>query len=261
MSDIQLSADRVYCSICGFFVNPNRHSERCRVVNEDFVRSMRLAAWIGDALHSLDVRYHLIKLSVPSVKLQIESQVFVTDVAQATFYVGAQSHKVPARGQSVSLLSEAFEASYSGSFRREYHKQILIDSACLQIPDSAGLLPPLLLETLSFNSVIDDVSSSVHGVGGVFTRLLARNANAHKLHSSGVSCEIDEPCFVGCPHPACSYEAPFLEKFSTLRFHISVEHPIWLGGYGRSGSWLLDWLRGASCDALHAEAKEEFDPD
>jgi hypothetical protein len=117
-------AVKEYCNVCGFDVNPVGHSERCRVnpVRSAANDEMKRSAWIGDALHTMDVRERLIGAKVKVTLMSIVGDLYKSGKAQATYirHIGYdQLYSEPLRA-SDKYMSTVFESLYEGQFRDTY---------------------------------------------------------------------------------------------------------------------------------------------
>jgi hypothetical protein len=146
----------VACRSCGFSALPSGHVDRCRVpvvIGAD----LRLAAWVGDALHVCDVRSALAAAGWTSQTSSVRSQVFLEGRGQAKYMRMIES------GQSVGLsdrvLSARFEAGYVERYRTQY---LLWLQRVLSVPDpysvpavevlcSAGLVDELVVPVVSLS--------------------------------------------------------------------------------------------------------------
>lgn len=123
------SADRkVFCDACQCNVNPDGHDKRCRPIKQPVPGQERVAAWIGDAIHTLDVRIALVRALIPEKRLSILCDTFKSASAQAD-YIRANA---TALGLDLDLaesdrrLSTGFEAGY-GRFRSKYISKLVED--------------------------------------------------------------------------------------------------------------------------------------
>lgn len=120
-------AGKVQCAVCGFVVRAEGHADRCRpVVDRNVVSGLRRAAWLGDALHTVDVRVALLLAGLEDKQLQVEATRLSSATAQAAFYKQWHGRKVKAASGSEDKLAQAFEASYNGRFRRRYIRDVLL---------------------------------------------------------------------------------------------------------------------------------------
>lgn len=121
-----------FCTECEFMVVMEGHEERCRpqpvrevkwngVVRSDLSSSdIRRLAWVGDAMHKLDLRLLLMATGAEDGQLQIEAAKYEERQAQAEWYDKYEGEKFDSASTGVKSRSTAFEASYYGVFRREY---------------------------------------------------------------------------------------------------------------------------------------------
>jgi len=82
-------------------------------------------AWIGDAVHRLDLRRVILASATPLAERTIVQDRFLAAAAQRAFYAAYQGVKVPASGPSDHAQSTAFEASYQGRFRADYLEYLI----------------------------------------------------------------------------------------------------------------------------------------
>jgi uncharacterized C2H2 Zn-finger protein len=108
-----LSDGRMYCDLCECVVVAKNHAQRCRPT-VDWGPPAHAEAWIGDALHVLDVREALLKFGAMDVVASLQ-----TDYTSAR----AQTDWLKAHGMyqlgSESKNSTWFEANYP-KFRDQY---------------------------------------------------------------------------------------------------------------------------------------------
>jgi len=125
---------KAVCSDCRYLVAVIQHSQSCEVVQSSALHSVvdrvRRLAWLGDALHTADVRCSLLSEGVPSSELQLRLQFLCSTGAQAAWYkrslegLGA-SPSVKPLGSSDRQVADAFEASYVDGFRALYCRDVL----------------------------------------------------------------------------------------------------------------------------------------
>lgn len=114
-------AERVECAACGFLVNPVGHGTRCVPGGHSSDRTHRVKAFIGDALHKLDVRMACIKRGIAVVALTVTTDKYTNGSAQSE-YLHRNGLVVP--GENVTQSSTRFEAMYAGDFRIRYIRQL-----------------------------------------------------------------------------------------------------------------------------------------
>lgn len=119
-----VGSGKVHCEVCGFQVKADGHRDRCRPARRAGDSSLRADAWLGDALHALDVRAFLLRCGCPEKELEGMAQLYVGANAQAKFYRGYAGEKRMSSGESDRSLSQAFEASYRGRFRDVYAEEL-----------------------------------------------------------------------------------------------------------------------------------------
>lgn len=121
---------RKKCDKCGFVVLWEGHEARCRVpaasdsVHSDRVRSM---AWLGDAVHTLDVRRFLLVVGTPVAELEVRAQEYRGGHVRARYYrdfPGVEPIE-EVSGKPESALATLFNASYCGDYRRKYLRRVL----------------------------------------------------------------------------------------------------------------------------------------
>jgi len=118
----------VFCEDCQCHVNPDNHESRCRSTKPPVSVQKKVAAWIGDAIHTLDVRIALVHAHVPEKRLSILCDTFKSASAQARFireYGSSLGLRLDS-GESDRRLSTEFEAKYGG-FRPEYIAKLVDD--------------------------------------------------------------------------------------------------------------------------------------
>jgi len=79
-------------------------------------------SWIGDANHKVDIRLAVLMQGLPHNRLQIESDKYCTNKAQAAYWLTIDTGSLAFQpvGSSDHALGTAFEANYTGAFRRRY---------------------------------------------------------------------------------------------------------------------------------------------
>lgn len=116
------TVEKEFCQVCSFFVNPVGHDQRCRphssfALDDDVKRD----AWIGDALHTLDVRKRLVSGGMWTARLSIACDAFKSGEAQAAYLrIRGFNNEYSERLQSDRTLSTLFEAHYETRYRTEY---------------------------------------------------------------------------------------------------------------------------------------------
>lgn len=126
----------VFCERCQCHVNPNNHEERCAVVKSPISGDTRVAAWIGDAIHTLDVRLALVQARLPEKKLSVLGDTFKSAAAQAKYLRtrGALLGLTVDINESDRRLSTQFEAMY-GNFRSYYITELINDVKSVAVGD------------------------------------------------------------------------------------------------------------------------------
>lgn len=109
------SAARVYCTQCECEVNPVGHELRCRQ-SSTAEQSLRERAWVGDAVHTSDVRRLLLRCSLPVARLQLVAQALLSAAGQRQ-YMSVKGYDVTAVDR---VVSTQFEAYYTSTYRDEY---------------------------------------------------------------------------------------------------------------------------------------------
>jgi len=131
MPDTPGKSLKVLCSTCGFLVRPEGHDLRCsinghssmsaeQVKTAEQISLLRRRAWVGDAQHTTDIRLVLLSADVPDKELAVIESSLRDKVNQAEFWKSYPGPKVEPQGSSDHSVSQAFEASYEGAFRRVY---------------------------------------------------------------------------------------------------------------------------------------------
>lgn len=107
------------CDECGFRVLKSEgHRERCRLPNT-VMPAMRDDAWIGDALHVLDVRVAIQDAGVDSAKATVLAVSYLSASAQARYM--REFYPDPGDCEaSDRVLSARFEAGYVSRYRDAY---------------------------------------------------------------------------------------------------------------------------------------------
>jgi hypothetical protein len=125
---------KMYCTNCSFLVNPDGHELRCgRGGSSDNT----VAAWLGDALHTLDVRAALVRGGVNHRELTVVATSYTSAVAQERYMLSVSSPKelgIPGNSSS-RTFSNTFEQCYKGEFRRNYLLWLAEDVAHRYPPD------------------------------------------------------------------------------------------------------------------------------
>jgi len=109
---------RVYCDVCRFMVKAEGHAERCRV-KSPVTETDRRAAWLGDALHALDVRRVVLMAGVPAASLQPVAQKYIGAAGQKK-YVQLLTPELFVSDVSESRWATAFEVDYTDKLREDY---------------------------------------------------------------------------------------------------------------------------------------------
>jgi 23S rRNA maturation mini-RNase III len=147
----------MFCEDCQCHVNPEDHKSRCRPVKPPVSGQKKVAAWIGDAIHTLDVRIALVHACVPEKRLGILCDTFKSASAQARF-VREHGYSLGLRldnDESDRRLSTEFEAMYGG-FRSAYIAKLVEDvndvAASLEVSSyvASTALAPFDLHDFSF---------------------------------------------------------------------------------------------------------------
>jgi len=148
-----VSVRKAYCESCSCVVNHVGHALRCVAVpstqSHVQVDKVRRLAWLGDALHTFDVRHSLLLKDVAASELQSKAQSFLTAASQSHWYsilssgVPQDSLVLPL-GPSLRQRSDAFEASYRGEFRLQY---------CVHALESEPVDPALAFARMSTDFV------------------------------------------------------------------------------------------------------------
>jgi len=109
--------DKDLCQRCGFEVVVLGHESRCRVpLTAEESADRRSKAWIGDALHSLDVRIAVLQRGLSPKVWEYEFQRFATAFHQAAYLKSVE----PYTEGNEKVLATTFETQYSGVFRDKY---------------------------------------------------------------------------------------------------------------------------------------------
>lgn len=109
-SDIRIGAgvDKVHCNRCGYFVVPDGHDERCRIV---LGRADPAAELLGDARHAVDVKEAIVAMS-PSGTLYTEvAKDYTSGRAQRCYLVSVDELALP-EGRSEHSWGSEFERRY-----------------------------------------------------------------------------------------------------------------------------------------------------
>jgi len=118
----------VFCTDCQCHVNPDNHASRCHPVKLPVSGENKVASWIGDAIHTLDVRIALVRARMPEKRLSIICDTFKSASAQAE-YIRANAVTLGLDidpTDSDRKLSTVFEAAY-GQFRYNYISKLIND--------------------------------------------------------------------------------------------------------------------------------------
>jgi hypothetical protein len=105
----ELSQGRTLCTVCNFVVVEDGHAARCRQESMPVGNEDKLAAWYGDALHTLDVTRALLEQQVPVSELTATRQKYVQGKAQADWM---RQHEYGDVDASDAVLATEFEAEY-----------------------------------------------------------------------------------------------------------------------------------------------------
>lgn len=148
----RLDVSKVWCDVCCFNVNPDGHELRCRPSGVKSVsNSVRVAAWVGDAVHTVDVRVALVRERLSVRKLTRVCDWYKSAREQAKYLrrVLAQSD-CEVMGASSHSVSTVFESLYHGTFRDRYLDYLVdsvaevVDSETRDDYDSDAVLNPFV---------------------------------------------------------------------------------------------------------------------
>lgn len=125
------TSKKVYCDKCNLFVVAEGHAERCnfssRGANTDLRTGAttrwtteRRKAWIGDAIHKLDIRMAALIRGIPDIGKSNFENSYTDAVSQAKYMKEFESNSVPNINMSDHSISTMFEARYHTEFRRSY---------------------------------------------------------------------------------------------------------------------------------------------
>jgi len=132
-----MSNSKHLCETCGFMVVVEGHASRCRISGSPEIHiRLRRMAWLGDIRHGADVRILLLCSGVPDDKLQLRAAEYVSNKHMADYYNKYDGPKERALGTSAHSLATAFEASYVGTFRRDYLIHIASDFKLESVDES-----------------------------------------------------------------------------------------------------------------------------
>jgi len=107
------------CTVCGFNVKVEGHINRCRIQPHNVVSNEQVKlAWIGDAIHVLDIRILLLASSVESKNLQFMAESFISRTAQKEYLLSV-GVSLPSTSTNHDW-STVFESMYHGEFREIY---------------------------------------------------------------------------------------------------------------------------------------------
>jgi len=113
-----VAGEKGLCLKCSCIVRLDGHDLRCRPVTSYSTDSDNKLAWIGDALHTLDVRLNLLAASVPSTNLQLSAESYLSASSQSA-YLTSIGKELPGY-VSTHGRSTVFETLYTGEFRDAY---------------------------------------------------------------------------------------------------------------------------------------------
>jgi len=110
---------RGHCDVCGFTVVLDGHGDRCRV-QVAFTSDEMRAAWLGDAMHALDVRVLISNTALSIKNTTLVSQEYLSAVAQRRYLATMDESYEELSSRSNHTWSTKFEMLYYGSFRSKY---------------------------------------------------------------------------------------------------------------------------------------------
>lgn len=113
--------ERMDCLVCGFNVVTKDHDTRCQPQRTESVDT-RVAAWIGDAIHTLDVRLALVVAKLPVKRLSLVADMLKSGTAQHNYMMNiAPKHGfVIDTDVTIKRAATLFESVYHGTFRDKY---------------------------------------------------------------------------------------------------------------------------------------------
>jgi hypothetical protein len=120
------SQAKVLCAKCGFLVRPEGHESRCAPGGQGSgIPKFVPAAWVGDAVHTLDVRRVLVSRVMDPAARHNAYISYVKGEEMARYYldlVDKPEEVIKTQGKlpSTHNLATMFEAHYRGAFRENY---------------------------------------------------------------------------------------------------------------------------------------------
>lgn len=121
---VSATSVKVLCSVCGFFVNPNNHEQRCnpdgvsRKPTSDKWSEAKLSAWLGDVMHRQDMQLLAIILEIPDKERETFVQSHCSGHAQQQWWNSFSNQTV-----SEKTASKRFESQYP-ELRSRYLKSL-----------------------------------------------------------------------------------------------------------------------------------------
>nr|BED98336.1 MAG: hypothetical protein [Aspergillus flavus virga-like virus 1] len=79
-----------------------------------------MGAWIGGALHELDVKARLVRVGYSIADANIKLQVYTSSAARSRYYKSSSVQPVRVSGHSDHSIATAFRAAYCNEFRERY---------------------------------------------------------------------------------------------------------------------------------------------
>lgn len=112
---------KTWCDVCGCMVKWDGHSERCKPKREKGWSEKRVAAWVGDTIHRLDIKLIALNMGLESDALEIFMQQYIVNAAMAVYMRDFHAADVMS---SDHTLGTEFESRYVDSFRVEYLERL-----------------------------------------------------------------------------------------------------------------------------------------
>jgi len=133
-------------------------------LDDDKVARLRARAWIGDAVHTLDVRCFVLSICRYKREYQHTAQRYLTAAHQSRYLRQRGYSDLELRGSNDNLLSEAFEAAYFGEFRTDYIAKTFGELAYAELPYDIGT--DFCLNFGTFSSIVDSIDSTAFSSRG-----------------------------------------------------------------------------------------------
>lgn len=122
--------DKGLCVKCNCVVRLEGHEARCVAPRRESLEDsdlFRKMAWLGDGLHSLDVKRYLVAIGVETSQLEVRAQYFRSKTMRARYFRDNPGdwHGYDPDQVSDVVVANLFGASYVGQYRKDYLRAML----------------------------------------------------------------------------------------------------------------------------------------